>query len=246
MKTTERKTVVVNPKALRYSIDGKPVICAIFAQMETTDREALIGDPGMVAIAQRVGYDSAELRQAVETIGKPQNRTLAERLRDANAYLDRTCVAFDHDVAAATGFLLNAAKAAAKPETLTDAQQPWKAGSKEALLISGDGIGAFYSAAASIDLEVEIGSGQTEKATAAEWLRRLQVKQFGSAEVQAHNAVTAIAETDEGINEATVNATFATLMADSADTTRLPATSRRAFARIGARGGNGAQTEAQA
>lgn len=238
MDTKTRKTVTVDGKALRYSIDGRPVICAILAEMEATDREVFLGDPGMVAIGQRVGYQSTGMEQAVTTFDQPENRTLAARLREANAYLDRTCVAFDHDVAAATGMLLNAARAAAKPEALTSAQKPWQANAKEGLLISSEGIGAFYSAAARIDLEIQVDpSGKTEKASAAEWLRRIQVRQFGTAEVQAHNAATAIAETDEGIDEATVNATFSTLLEESADTSSLPATTRRAIARIGS--GNG-------
>lgn len=227
------QTVRVNKETRGIYIDGREVVTQILQAMEQQDGGVYHDSPGFTAVASLVGYDSAQVRSAKATLASTAE-AIARRIEEGMAYVERIAIGHDSVAGRATAFLNNAIRAAYRPEDIQDEQAPWKADSKKGLLISEEGIEAFFRTAAALNLEIETGDGNLECKPAAAWLRLLPLEQFAAAEVQAFNVACATAE--EGtLTAANLAETFGALNQEAApvDEAGLQVPRTAAIRRIG-------------
>lgn len=210
----ETRTVRVNKNTLRYNIDGRELVTQILQAMEREDTNVYQANPGFTAVASLVGYDSSQVRSAKAKIAETA-KVIAQRIEQGMTYVERIAIGHDRMAGRATAFLNNAIRAAYRPDDLEAAQSPWKTDAKTGLLITEDGIEAFFRTAAALNLEIETGNGNLECKPAAAWLRQLPLEQFAAAEVQAFNVACATAE-EGALTAANLADTFGTLNQEAA------------------------------
>lgn len=208
------QTVRVNKQTLGHYIDGSEVITQILQAMERQDPGVYHDSPGLTAVATLVNYDSAQVRSAKATLASTAE-AIARRIEEGMAYVERIAIGHDSVAGRATAFFNNAIRAAYRPDDLEDEQAPWKTDNKQDLLISEEGIEAFFRTAATLQLEIETGNGNLERKPAAAWLRQLPLEQFAAAEVQAFNVACATAE-EGALTAANLAETFGALIQEAA------------------------------